>query len=236
MRHRTIVLPIGNRFMLRYQVVESFLSINGEGKRAGQLAVFLRFAGCNLKCSYCDTMWANQPDVAYTWMTKEALYEIVRQSGAKNVTITGGEPLLQKGMKELLAFLAEDESLTIEIETNGSVDLTPYLSISDRVVMTMDYKLPGSGMEDRMNLSNLKKLRTVDTVKFVSGSREDLIRAVQIMEEYTLRGRCACYLSPVFGRIEPVEMVEFMKERQLTGVNLQIQMHKVIWDPEMKGV
>lgn len=178
MRHRTIVLPIGNRCMLRYQVVESFLSINGEGKRAGQLAVFLRFAGCNLKCSYCDTMWANQPDVAYTWMTKEEIYEIVRQSGAKNVTITGGEPLLQEGMKELLAFLAEDESLTIEIETNGSVDLTPYLSISDRVVMTMDYKLPGSGMEDRMNLSNLKKLRTVDTVKFVSGSREDLIRAV----------------------------------------------------------
>ncbi len=236
MRHRTIVLPIGNRCMLRYQVVESFLSINGEGKRAGQLAVFLRFAGCNLKCSYCDTMWANQPDVAYTWMTKEEIYEIVRQSGAKNVTITGGEPLLQEGMKELLAFLAEDESLTIEIETNGSVDLTPYLSISDRVVMTMDYKLPGSGMEDRMNLSNLKKLRTVDTVKFVSGSREDLIRAVQIMEKYALRGRCACYLSPVFGRIEPVEMVEFMKERQLTGVNLQIQMHKVIWDPEMKGV
>ena len=236
MRHRTIVLPIGNRCMLRYQVVESFLSINGEGKRAGQLAVFLRFAGCNLRCSYCDTMWANQPDVAYTWMTKEEIYEIVRQSRAKNVTITGGEPLLQEGMKELLVFLAEDESLTIEIETNGSVDLTPYLSISDRVVMTMDYKLPGSGMEDRMNLFNLKKLRTVDTVKFVSGSREDLIRAVQIMEEYALRGRCACYLSHVFGRIEPVEMVEFIKERQLTGVNLQIQMHKVIWDPEMKGV
>ncbi|MEE1313013.1 MAG: putative 7-carboxy-7-deazaguanine synthase QueE [Lachnospiraceae bacterium] len=222
--------------MSRYRVVESFLSINGEGKRAGQLACFIRFAGCNLNCSYCDTAWANRPDTEFTWMTKEEIYDVICRYGADNVTITGGEPLLQQGMKELLQYLAKDEKLTIEIETNGSVDISAYLKISDRVIMTMDYKLPDSGMEKNMYLPNLEQLRDVDTVKFVSGSREDLKRAVQIMEQYKLRGRCACYLSPVFGKIEPDEMVEFMKEYQLTGVNLQIQMHKVIWDPAMKGV
>lgn len=86
--------------MKAYQVVESFVSINGEGRRAGQLALFIRFAGCNLRCSYCDTMWANEPGVAYTWMTKEEIYDLVRESGVENVTITGGEPLLQKDIKE----------------------------------------------------------------------------------------------------------------------------------------
>lgn len=222
--------------MKAYQVVESFVSINGEGRRAGQLALFIRFAGCNLRCSYCDTMWANEPGVAYTWMTKEEIYDLVRESGVENVTITGGEPLLQKDIKELLCFLAEDKNLFIEIETNGSVAIEPFINISERIVMTMDYKLPESGMEGKMCLENFSFLRPQDTVKFVSGSRDDLERAAWIMENYHLRGKCACYLSPVFGKIEPADMVEFMKERMLTGVNLQIQMHKVIWDPEMKGV
>lgn len=222
--------------MNKYQVVESFLSINGEGKRAGQLAYFVRFAGCNLDCSYCDTAWANKPDVSYTWMTKEEIYQLIKDSGANNVTLTGGEPLLRDGMAALLTYLAKDKTLIIEIETNGSVDLTPFLKISHRIVMTMDYKLPESGMEKAMKVSNLEKLRKVDTVKFVSGSREDLVRAVEVMKAYQLIGRCACYISPVFGKIEPSEIVDFMKEQKLSGVNLQIQMHKVIWDPAMKGV
>ncbi|MDO4169982.1 MAG: putative 7-carboxy-7-deazaguanine synthase QueE [Lachnospiraceae bacterium] len=222
--------------MKKYQVVERFLSINGEGKRAGQLAFFVRFAGCNLNCSYCDTTWANEPDVAFEWMSKEEIYDEIKHSGADNVTLTGGEPLLRDGMKELLSYLAEDEKLTIEIETNGSIDLTPYVTINDRIVMTMDYKLPDSGMEQEMHIANFKLLRKVDTVKFVSGSKADLLRAVEIMQTYQLIGKCACYISPVFGKIEPSEIVDFMKEEKLVGVNLQIQMHKVIWDPMMKGV
>jgi 7-carboxy-7-deazaguanine synthase len=219
-----------------YQVVESFVSINGEGTRAGQLATFIRFAGCNLRCSYCDTMWANEADVPFVWMTKEEIYQKISEYGATNVTLTGGEPLLRAGMKELLEYLLKDEMLTIEIETNGSVDLEPYREISDRVVFTLDYKLPGSGMEGKMFLPNFEQVRSVDTVKFVAGSRKDLEKAAQIMEQYGLREKCHCYLSPVFGSIEPAEMVEFMIEKKLNGVNLQIQMHKVIWDPAMKGV
>jgi 7-carboxy-7-deazaguanine synthase len=116
------------------------------------------------------------------------------------------------------------------------VDLAPYREISDRVVFTLDYKLPGSGMEGKMFLPNFEQVRSVDTVKFVAGSRKDLEKAAQIMEQYGLREKCHCYLSPVFGSIEPAEMVEFMIEKKLNGVNLQIQMHKVIWDPAMKGV
>lgn len=221
---------------MKYQVVEIFESINGEGKRAGQLATFVRLAGCNLNCSYCDTTWANETDVSSTWMTKEEIDQKISEAGAWNVTVTGGEPLLRQGMEELLSYLVRKEERIIEIETNGSVDLTPYLSIDPRVVMTMDYKLPDSGMEEKMHLSNLLKLRPQDTVKFVAGSRKDLEKAEEIMKTYHLIGRCNCYLSPVFGKIEPEEMVEFMKEKDLNGVNLQIQMHKVIWDPNQKGV
>lgn len=222
--------------MSRYRVVESFLSINGEGKKAGQLAAFIRFAGCNLNCSYCDTLWANQPNTVFEWMTKEEIYERIRSFGVVNVTLTGGEPLLQADLYELIEYLVKDEKLCIEIETNGSVDITPYFAMEDRVSMTVDYKLPESGMEAAMLLSNFEYVRPQDTVKFVCGSHKDLLRAKEVMEQYELISKCSCYLSPVFGKIEPAEMVTFMKEHQLNGVNLQIQMHKVIWDPELKGV
>ncbi len=221
---------------MTYKVVETFLSINGEGRRAGQLATFVRFAGCNLNCSYCDTRWANSQDTPYTVMTKEEIVDVIRSYGAVHVTLTGGEPLLREGMRDLIEALLEDEERQIEIETNGSVDIRPYLDLGDRVSMTLDYKLPESGMERLMFLPNFEAVRPVDTVKFVSGSRKDLDRAKEIMDTYGLIGRCSCYLSPVFGMIEPADMVEYMKEKALNGVNLQIQMHKVIWDPEEKGV
>ncbi len=221
----------------QYKVVESFLSINGEGRRAGQLATFIRFAGCNLSCQYCDTMWANEKEVEHTLMNKEEIFEIIQEYGAKNVTLTGGEPLLRPGMVELISYLLKkDDALRIEIETNGSVDVSAIRALGDRVSLTIDYKLSVSGMEFYMLPVNFVQVRSVDTVKFVCGSMQDLERAVEIMENYELIGKCACYLSPVFGSIEPADMVEFMKKRKLNDVNLQIQMHKVIWDPQEKGV
>lgn len=89
--------------MSNYNVAETFLSINGEGTKAGQLAFFIRFTGCNLKCGYCDTAWANQPGAPFTPMSQEALYMALKESGAENVTITGGEPLLQEDIYSLLA-------------------------------------------------------------------------------------------------------------------------------------
>lgn len=222
--------------MTHYPVAETFVSINGEGTHAGQLAVFIRFRGCNLNCSFCDTMWVNQPDTPYTSMTAEELCQMVQQTGVTNVTITGGEPLLQPDISQLLARLAETPGRYVEIETNGSINLAPFVSISPSIAFTMDYKLPGSGMEAHMCTDNFSLLKPQDTVKFVAGSRADLDRALEIIRNYDLTHRCRVYFSPVFGSIEPVEIVEFMLEHTLNDVNLQLQMHKVIWDPEKRGV
>ena len=217
------------------KVVEKFISINGEGTRAGEPAVFLRFKGCNLRCSYCDTKWANEADCAYEERTPEELAAYVKGTGITNVTLTGGEPLLQKEMRQLLDLLLADGTNRVEIETNGAVDLKPFTGCP-RPVFTMDYKLPSSGCEDGMLPENLLLLERDDTVKFVSGSREDLERAGEIIDRYGLLRRCHVYFSPVFGAIEPAEIVEFLLQNRMNGARIQIQMHKVIWDPEKRGV
>lgn len=225
--------------MAQFHVVEQFVSINGEGRRAGQLALFVRFAGCNLQCEYCDTKWANEPDVAYKTYTTDQLVEVILDSGVHNVTLTGGEPLLQTGMKELLERLRQHRNIRIEIETNGSVDITPYSSLDaeDNVTFTLDYKTAVSGMEDRMCLANYANMRSIDTVKFVVGSRQDLEQARRIIEQYDLVARgCGIYLSPCFGKIEPADMVDYIVEHKMNGVNVQLQLHKFIWDPDKRGV
>lgn len=222
--------------MAEYKVVEIFTSINGEGIRAGQLAVFVRFQGCNLDCIYCDTRWANKEDAAYQIMTDEEIVHHILQTGVRNVTLTGGEPLLQNEIESLIQRLSEEDSLSVEIETNGSVELSTYDRMKNRPLMTMDYKLPASGMERYMCLDNFSHLCSADTVKFVCSGQEDLERASQIIKDYRLTERCHVIFSPAFGRIDPVQMVEFMKERKLNGVNLQLQLHKFIWSPTERGV
>ena len=219
------------------RVAEKFISINGEGTRAGELAVFVRFTGCNLRCSYCDTMWANEPGCPYEEMSPAQICEYVRSTGIKNVTLTGGEPLLQKDMDKLISLLISECGVRVEIETNGAVDLRPFAELPEgRPLFTMDYKLPSSGYENRMIAENFSVLEKEDTVKFVSGSRADLERAGEIIEKYGLLDRCHVYFSPVFGRIEPVEIVDFMLNKRLNKARIQIQMHKVIWDPNERGV
>lgn len=221
--------------MMIYKVAEIFSSINGEGTRAGELAAFVRFRGCNLNCSYCDTSWANQPDTPFTPMDKEEILGALLETGIHNVTLTGGEPLLVPGVEEVIETLGRN-GLSVEIETNGSVDLLPFDAINHRPLFTMDYKLPGSGMEDKMNLRNFELLKKNDTVKFVTGSEEDLERALEIIRMYSLTERCHVYFSPVFGRIDPADIVEFMINHKLNGVRLQLQLHKFIWDPMARGV
>ena len=215
------------------KVVEKFTSINGEGTRAGELAVFVRFKGCNLRCSYCDTMWANEADCSYEEETPEEITNYVLATGIRNVTLTGGEPLLQKDIRKLIYLLLQ-AGLRVEIETNGAVRLSEFCE--ERPIFTMDYKLPSSGCEEHMIAENMELLEINDTKKFVCGSQEDLVKALEVIQTYDLTSRCHVYFSPVFGSIEPVQMVEFMLEHQLNDVRLQIQMHKVIWDPNERGV
>lgn len=219
-----------------YKVVEKFTSINGEGKKAGQLAVFIRFAGCNLNCIYCDTRWANEKDVPYTLMTSDEIYNYIKETGIKNVTLTGGEPLLQEGIMELLLKLSKDNNLYIEIETNGSIDIKKFRNIKNPPSFTIDYKLDCSGMESKMCMNNYYEITQKDTVKFVAGSTDDLNKAKEIIDRYDLTNKTSVYISPVFGKLAPEKIVEFMIDNRLNNVNLQIQMHKVIWAPDQRGV
>ncbi|MGN1304182.1 MAG: putative 7-carboxy-7-deazaguanine synthase QueE [Oscillospiraceae bacterium] len=222
--------------MAEFKVVEKFVSINGEGQRAGQLAVFIRFKGCNLNCDYCDTKWANEPSAPFEAMDENEIYDYIKSTGVKNVTLTGGEPLLCDNIEILLKRLACDKALNVEIETNGSVLIEPFASIDKRPSFTLDYKLAGSKMEQFMKTENYKHLQKNDTVKFVVSSTSDLERAVEIIREYELDKKCGVYLSAVFGRIEPADIVEFMIKHRLNDINLQLQMHKFIWDPNKRGV
>ena len=222
--------------MANFKVVEIFESINGEGRRVGQLAIFIRLQKCNLNCSYCDTRWANGDDAPYTLMSEDEIYDRILKSGIKNITLTGGEPLLHKDVEILLEKIGENPNLSLEIETNGSIELEKFSKLKNPPLFTMDYKLPSSKMENKMCLDNFKYLTSKDTVKFVVGTIEDLKKAKEIIERYSLIGKCAVYFSPVFNSIDPIEIVKFMKENRLNGVNLQLQLHKFIWDPESKGV
>lgn len=218
------------------RVAEIFESINGEGPLAGQRALFVRFAGCNIRCAYCDTAWANEPGYQGTEMSVEEILTEVKKAQIRNITITGGEPLLQKEIPQLLTALADEGTHWIEIETNGTVDLTPFCNIAECISFTMDYKLPGSGMEDAMCMENFRLLKQTDSVKFVVGGMEDLARAGEVIRKENLQGRCHVFLSPVFGVIDPERIVDFIRENRLDRVNLGLQLHKIIWDPEQRGV
>ena len=217
------------------QINEIFESIEGEGIRTGYIATFIRTQFCNLKCSYCDTKWANEPNAEYKSMSVNEICEFVKNTGVKNVTLTGGEPLLQDNIQNLIEKLILQGN-RVEIETNGSISLKKFALLKNRPVFTMDYKLPSSNMEKYMGLENFAFLNEHDTVKFVSGSIEDLKKAEEIIEKYNLTQKCNVYISPVFGKINPADIVDFMIKRNLNGVRLQLQLHKFIWEPDRRGV
>lgn len=221
--------------MANYRLAEHFISINGEGQLAGALALFLRFAGCNLRCDWCDTAWACGKDAPYEDISLHGIAEIAENAikqGVRTVTLTGGEPLLQERINDVIGRLST-LGLRVEIETNGAVPLEPFTA-PHRPCFTMDYKLPSSKMERFMCTENFALLREWDTVKFVCGSRADVFRAKEIAETY--HPQCPLYLSPVFGRIDPAEIVEIMKEEKMGDFRLQLQLHKFIWDPMARGV
>lgn len=239
-----------------FKVVETFSSINGEGMYAGELAHFIRFVGCNLDCSYCDTRWANQQDIEYAMASVDSLVAGVLASGIRRVTLTGGEPLLQENLGILVDALL-NTGVDVEIETNGSVAISPWkdkfkdgggeecpldrhnersLVGYGRLRFTMDHKLPGSGMASFMNEENASLLNSEDAIKYVCASLEDVEVAIGHMTDNGLVGRTNVLISAVFGKVGHEAIVEKMIEAELNGVRLQLQMHKYIWDPEMRGV
>ncbi|MBQ8489394.1 MAG: putative 7-carboxy-7-deazaguanine synthase QueE [Pseudobutyrivibrio sp.] len=219
-----------------FNVVEKFVSINGEGQHAGELAVFIRLRGCNLKCSYCDTRWACTEDAKAEEMTETEIVSYVISTGVKRVTLTGGEPLLADNAIDLLEALAAHKDIFVEIETNGSVDIHPFTEIDNPPAFTLDYKLKGSGVENRMLTDNFKYLSSKDTVKFVCSDVSELDRVCEIVDKYRISDKCTALISPVFGRIEPADMVDYLITHKRNDIRLQLQLHKFIWDPNKRGV
>lgn len=214
-------------------VNEIFYSIDGEGLRTGELAVFIRLSGCNLNCSYCDTKYALKPKTGKLMSVDEVIEEVEKYN-CKNITLTGGEPLIHQKANELIDTLI-DKGYRVNIETNGSVPIDKYLN---RCLVTMDYKLPSSNMEKYMKLENIEKLTENDCLKFVT-EESDLERIKEVLNMYNIKSYV--YISPVFGKIEPSRIVDFMKEMNNEGINMrrvrtQVQLHKVIWDPNKRGV
>jgi 7-carboxy-7-deazaguanine synthase len=208
---------------------EIYHSIQGESTWAGWPCVFVRLTFCNLRCNYCDT------EYAFYEGNKRTLGEIVDAVAAYRcplVEITGGEPLLQNNVLPLMSTLC-DLGYTVLLETSGALNIS---KVDPRVHRIMDLKTPGSGEVERNLWSNIDHLNAQDEVKFVMGSREDYEWSRDKSQHYDLPSRChAVLFSPIFGRIDPREIVEWILADKL-NVRFQLQMHKFIWRPTQRGV
>jgi 7-carboxy-7-deazaguanine synthase len=218
------------RSKLSLVVNEIFFSVQGESSHAGRPCVFIRLTGCNLRCSYCDTPYAYEEGKT---MAVEEIVERVSAYPCRLVEVTGGEPLLQQETPTLIKeFL--DRGFEVLLETNGSRDIS---AVDPRCVRIVDIKCPSSGEERKNNFGNFSCLTPLDEIKFVIRDRKDYNYAVGVLLEY--REACAAcrppLFSPVFGRMDPAILAQWITADGLP-VRLQLQLHKMIWDPDKRAV
>lgn len=221
------------------RVVEIFKSIDGEGKRTGKIATFIRLAGCNLRCSYCDTTYSFDPSKA-TEMSVDDIIARCTKEHTPYITLTGGEPLIHKDVGQLILGLCKC-GFQVNVETNGSVDLTPFLRMREKenlkklLFFTVDYKTKYSGMNHKMDRRSFEGLDyNRDLVKCVVANKGDMDDALAYLG--TFDNCFDIWFSPVFGAIEPREIVEYVLATGRYDITVQVQLHKIIWDPNKKGV
>jgi len=211
------------------KVNEIFKSIQGEGSFAGRLCSFIRLSGCNLRCSYCDTKYAYKKGAD---LSIEEIIQKVKTLGQNLVEITGGEPLLQKETFELIATLIKQKYIVL-IETNGTISIK---NINQHAIIILDLKCPGSKMSANTLWENIEYLRKKDDVKFVIGDRKDYDWAKNIVTKCNLAQRVnSVHFSPVYGKLVPKELAEWICHDNL-DVRMQLQLHKYIWGPDIRGV
>jgi 7-carboxy-7-deazaguanine synthase len=216
----------------QFNVSEIFHSIQGEGTRAGLPCTFVRLQGCTLRCSWCDTPYALEHRTSERIMTGQQILDAVRAIGCSFVEFTGGEPLEQPAVVPLMRLLC-DEGYLVAVETGGHCDISV---LDERVIAIVDVKCPGSKMDRLNDLENLVRLRRHDEVKFVLASRHDYEFARDLIREHHLDTRCASVLmSCVPDRLPMAECVAWILEDALP-VRFQVQMHKIVWSPETRGV
>lgn len=216
-------------------VVEKFVSIDGEGSRAGEPTIFVRLGGCNLRCKYCDTMYANIDLDNTDNVSKETVINIVKdvktlsRGWIKNVTLTGGEPLLNKASDKLILNLC-NIGFNVNVETNGTI--VPRIH-HPNLFYTVDYKCSCSGEREKMNSDVFYQLGSNDIVKCVVANKDDLLEALAMTLKFPF---LQFYFSPVYGEIDPKEIVDFILHEQIYNAKVQLQLHKLIWDPNERGV
>ena len=228
------------------KINEIFLSIQGEGTRAGRPCVLIRLTGCNLNCAWCDTRYAATEGEL---MPIGDVLKTVRQFGCKLVELTGGEPLCQPGAAELLTLLC-DEGFQTLVETNGSIDIS---GIDSRVIRIVDFKCPSSGESDSICQTNAERLTPRDEVKFVIADRTDYEFALRFTRANSLTEKCTVIFSPVATELPAAKLAEWIlfdsvdntdsadsaksaKSADSLDIRLGLQLHKIIWPDKDRGV
>jgi 7-carboxy-7-deazaguanine synthase len=209
------------------RVTEIFFSIQGEGTRAGRPCTFVRFTGCDLRCGYCDTAYAFHGGRE---MSRADVLAEVSRFPARLVLLTGGEPTLQRELPDLARdLLARGHEVTVE--THGQ---RPTASLPPEVIRIVDVKTPGSG-EVAKDLSYLATLRAQDEVKFVVCDEADFRWSADVVRTHGLEARSQVLFSPVWGEVAPADLARWLLESGLDA-RLSLQVHKVIWGPDVRGV
>ena len=241
---------------LTIPVVEIFQSVSGEGVSAGYITTFVRVAGCNLRCTYCDSTYSYaESGNTVKIMKPNEILRVVTKFDCKYIICTGGEPLEPGKSKRMLPLYLASKGFKIRIETNGSCpvysrdEILPYLKDGSRlgsVNYTLDIKCPGSGMVNHNIFDeNLANLIHGDELKFVVGNKEDIQFACDILKKYSTmlnQNNIVINISPSFQGIEPAALVDLLKEKHTffakeeLKVRLSLQIHKYIWPPNARGV
>ncbi len=212
----------------RLRIIEVYASVQGESTWAGLPCVFVRLAGCNLRCTWCDS------EFTFTGGEHRSIASVVQQvhdMGIELVEVTGGEPLAQRQAIDLIQALLGNGH-TVLVETSGSIDIS---EVPEGAHIIMDLKPPDSGEVDSNDMANLERLSAGDEVKFVLASRGDYEWSRNIVITHRLTERVPVLFSTAFGLLDPAKVSEWLCEDKLP-VRLQLQMHKYIWPPSERGV
>ncbi len=212
---------------MKLKIHEIFYSIQGETSRSGLPTVFVRLTGCPMRCGYCDTAYAFNGG---SNMSLDEIIEKVASYSAHYITVTGGEPLAQKGCWPLLTALC-DAGYSVSLETGGAIDTS---EVDTRVAVILDIKTPGSGELKNMRMDNIQYLKAQDEVKFVLCDRADYEWAKELLAKYVLNKTCSVLFSPVYNKVNPTELAEWILQDKLP-VRMQVQLHKILWG-EKTGV
>ena len=213
--------------MTQLKIFEIFYSLQGESSRVGLPTIFIRLSGCPMRCHYCDTAYAFQGG---SMMTIDEIMEAIKKYHTHYVTVTGGEPLAQKEVLNLLKVLA-DQNFKVSLETGGGLSIK---EVDPRIKIILDIKTPESGEEKKNYWENLNFIHLKDEIKFVLCSREDYDWAKKIIDQYKLPEKCDVLFSPVYQKLNNTDLGNWILEDQLP-VRMQIQLHKLLWG-EKPGV